>query len=236
MTPAASARLEAVARGLLGAGVAVASADPRRPSGVLLPGEDSALAGAIDRRRREFAAGRAAARRAMEALGRPPCAVPAAADRAPVWPDGLLGSISHTADACLAAVAETGRFLALGLDLEPAAGLDPALRQEICTDAEQRWLARQPARDRYLLGRLVFSAKEAAYKAQYPLTRTLFGFDTIEIAPDLAAGSFAARFTRAVPPFAASDVLPGRFCIDGGLIVATVVLPRDGPQTRSPAT
>ncbi len=226
MTPAASARLEAVARGLLGAGVSVVAHDPRRHHGAPLPAEAAAVAGAVERRRLEFAAGRAAARRAIAALGRPPCAVPAAADRAPVWPEGLVGSISHTADACLAAVAETCRFAALGLDLEPAAALEPALWPEICTDAERLWLVRQAATQRGLLARLIFSAKEAAYKAQYPLTGSLIGFDAIEIVPDLATGTFSARFTVAVPPFGARETLPGRFSIDGGLIVATVVLPR----------
>lgn len=222
----APARLEAVARGLLGPGIAVVAHDPRLRYGDPLPAEHLAVAGAVDRRQREFAAGRAAARRAMAALGSPALAVPAGSDRAPVWPAGLVGSISHTADACVAAVAEATRFTALGLDLEPAAGLEPSLWPEICTDSERTWLATQPGRDRALLARLIFSAKEAAYKAQYPITGTLLGFDAIEIAPDLATGCFTARFRRAVPPFTAGAALPGRFSIANGLIVATVVMRR----------
>lgn len=221
-----SARLETVARGLLGPGIAVVAHDPRLRYGDPLPAEDAAVAGAIDRRRLEFAAGRAAARRAMAALGTPARAVPAGPDRAPIWPIGLIGSISHTADACVAAVAEAAHVTALGLDLEPAAGLDPTLWAEICTDGERTWLATQAGRDRALLAKLIFSAKEAAYKAQYPITGALLGFDAVEIVPDLPAGRFTARFRQAVPPFAPGATLPGRFSITGGLIVATVVVRR----------
>lgn len=220
----AFARLEGIARGLLGPGIAVVAHDPRLRYGDPLPAEDVAVANALDRRRREFAAGRSAARRAMAALGAPPRAVLAGADRAPIWPAGFVGSISHTSDTCVAAVAERTRVTALGLDLEPAAGLDPTLWPEICTASERNWLALQAGRDRALLAKVIFSAKEAAYKAQYPITGTLLDFDAFEITPDLATGCFTARFRQSVPPFEAGATLPGRFSIANGLIVATVVL------------
>ena len=68
------------------------------------------MARAVPQRRREFFAGRLAAHRAMEALGHLPEPVPMGQDRAPVWPQGLVGSISHGAGACAAMYGQKGAF------------------------------------------------------------------------------------------------------------------------------
>ena len=86
-------------RALLPPGLAIGWSDPTAAA-PLWPGE--ALPGAIPRRQTEFSAGRAAARAAMTSLGFAAAAIPAAPDRAPVWPPGITGSISHSATACLA--------------------------------------------------------------------------------------------------------------------------------------
>lgn len=222
MTPGGpDAALELVA-GLLDESVALAATDPR-VNYAQREDECAALNGAIPKRRREFAAGRAAARMAMVRLGLPEQAIPMGEDRAPVWPDGLLGSISHTPDACLAAVARDGDKRLLGLDLEPDVPLDPELWPIVCTPAERDWLddAAEPAR----AAKLIFCAKESAYKAQYPRSRTLIDFHAIEVLPDTRAGTFTARFRRPVPPFRRNDPLEGRFAAGNGLIATVVTDP-----------
>lgn len=210
-----------LARALFPSDIALAEADPDIGGPPVLPEEEPAIARAVPRRRCEFAAGREAARRAMAALGLPPLPVPMGADRAPIWPDGVVGCISHGGGACLAVAAHRRHVRALGLDLEPDADLDPDLIATICTPRERASLPAQGAARR---ARLIFAAKECAYKGQYPLSQTLFGFDMLEIALDLPAGRFTARFTGDMPPFAAGDSLPGRFAIGDGLIVTAMDL------------
>jgi 4'-phosphopantetheinyl transferase EntD len=132
-------------------------------------------------------------------------------DRAPVWPEGLTGSISHTATACVAAIGLRRDWAGIGVDLEDATPLDPLLVAEICTTAEQHWLGTQPASERGLMAKLIFSAKEATYKAQYPLSGQLFGFDVLELTLDRTTCRFNARFKTAQGPFAVGAVLGGAY-------------------------
>jgi 4'-phosphopantetheinyl transferase EntD len=204
-------RLLATARGLLPAGVAVAAADPRQGY-ALWPGE--ALADPVPARLREFSAGRHAAREALTALG-VAAAVPHGPDRAPVWPTGTTGSITHSATACLAAVMRGAG--GIGLDLEEDADLPAELWDSILSPEELSRLGPDPGR----AARLVFSAKEAAYKAQYARSRRLFGFDTLAVA--LTDGGFTATFRHPVGPFAAGHVLHGRHARAEGHILTAVL-------------
>ena len=211
------AALIAAARKLIPAGVGLGWADPQLAH-PLLPGE--ILERAVPKRQCEFSAGRAAARLAM---GLPDQPLPMRPDRTPLWPDGICGSISHSNSACLAVAAPLTLLRGLGLDLEPALPLDRDLWQTVLTPTEQHFLACLPEADRGLTAKLIFSAKEAAYKAQYPISERLFGFDGFEIS--ITEQTFIARFTTAVPGFAAMAELPGHWCFAGGHILTLVAIP-----------
>ena len=211
---------------LLAFPVRTAEMDPRMAQeDDLLPGEEQAIARAVPSRRREFSAGRACARQAMRALGARALSIPQGEDRAPVWPDGLVGSITHTHAWCAAAVARTDDGIrAIGIDVEPAEPLDSALLRMICVEEERRALAARPTAQRGLLGRLVFSAKESSYKCQYQLSRTLIGFHAMHIVLDESAQRFSAVFRKEVAPFAEGDALQGRYVIDRGFLMTAVTL------------
>lgn len=202
--------------------VAFGVADPCAPASPLYPQEARAIGQARRKRRREFAAGRAAARGAMVALGLSPTEVPMGPDRAPVWPQGICGSISHTETQCLAVVGRRADVRALGLDIEPATPLDPALWSEVCTPTELDALLTRPTGEWGVLARAVFCVKEAAYKAQYPISRTLFGFEMLETR--IASGAFTARFVGSVPGFPAGTELRGRLIRQGGVFLAGVAV------------
>jgi 4'-phosphopantetheinyl transferase EntD len=216
--------IAAAARQLFPPDVAVAALDPRAPCAALLPAEALSIAGAVPHRRREFTAGRAAARLALAGLGFPARPIPSGHDRAPIWPEGIVGSVAHTATVAVAATARAATARSLGIDAEPAVPLPPPLMDTVCTAPELAWLAAEPAARRGLLATLIFSAKECAYKAQYPLTRTLCGFDAMRVEIDLAAGAWRALFLRPVSPFAAGDAIAGRFLLDRGLILTGAAL------------
>jgi 4'-phosphopantetheinyl transferase EntD len=203
-------------------GIAVAVENPAAGTFGLLPGE--ALDRAVPKRLAEFAAGRRAARAAMAMLGLPALAIPHGPDRAPEWPKGVQGSISHTEGLCLAMAGQSGDWLGLGLDLEPDIGLDPALWQDILRSEERAAIQTLPDTMQGQAALAVFVAKEAVYKAQYPTSRTVFDFQVLKV--DLDRDHFVARFTIDVPGFAQGTTVPGQFCRGGGTIAAFCAIRR----------
>ena len=201
------AELVAALRRLVPGGAGIGAADPFG-SYPLLPGED--LPGAVPRRLREFAAGRAAARVALAGIGVTARAIPRGADRAPIWPGEVVGSISHSATQCLAVAMPAGLCRGIGLDLEPALPLEPELWETILRPEERQGMTGAQAK-------MIFSAKEAAFKAQYPVSRAMFGFDAMRI--EVNGPRFAAVFTQAVPPFAVGDRISGRIAHAAGHVV-----------------
>jgi len=167
----------------------------------LLPAELEYIARAVPKRVQEFAAGRACARLAMASLGVADFALRVAADRQPVWPTGIVGSISHTSGLCLAVVAEQTRVAALGIDCEVVGHVNADIWETICTAAELAWLASLPAPLQAAAVALLFSAKEAVYKCQYPLTGEWLDFHDLEAQPDGvggARGTLTLAATRAL--------------------------------------
>ncbi len=208
------------AEGLLSGGIALAQVSVAQRGSDLFPAERDCLsARAVSRRRREFAAGRVAAHRAMAELGVEPGPVLCGPDRAPIWPQGLVGSITHTDVYAFAAVGRVAEgILAIGLDVEHAVPLEDELLDTVCSESESRWLENQA--ESGLMAKLIFCAKEAAYKCQYSLTGQLFGFDGLEIRVNEEAGSFEAVLTEDQGPLTQGTVISGRFSIEFGLIMA----------------
>jgi 4'-phosphopantetheinyl transferase EntD len=214
--------LVAAIRAALPAGIAVAVEDPRAGSFGLLQGEH--LDRAVPKRLAEFAAGRRAARVAMAMLGLPATAITQGPDRAPEWPKGVQGSISHTEGLCLAMAGQSGDWVGLGLDLEPDIGLDPALWQDIVRSKELAAIQALPDAMQGSAAMAFFVAKEAVYKAQYPTSRTLIDFQALEV--DLDGDRFVARFTIDVPGFVQGTTVPGQFCRADGTIAAFCAIRR----------
>ncbi len=181
-------------RDMLGPDIGIGITDPADAIDDLWEVENPAMARAIPKRRSEFAAGRRAARAGMASLGLPQAAIPQGPDRAPVWPAGLAGSIAHCETLCIAAVSQTHR--SIGIDIEPATPLADDLIPIICADAEQAWL---PQTGRGRVAKQIFSAKEAVYKAQYPLIGRIIGFDDVILSP-AGDGRFAITFPDASMP------------------------------------
>jgi 4'-phosphopantetheinyl transferase EntD len=231
------AELERSIAALFGAEVAVAVLPTAGPHPALFPVEERAVARAVAQRRAEFTAGRAAARIAMQRLGLPPQAVPAAPDRSPSWPAGLTGSISHAGGFC-AAVLSRAPAQPLGLDIEEAAPLDPYLWPLVLTPGELAALDLLPDSQRGATAKRVFGIKEAAYKAQFPLTGAVIGFQALEVMPDPApqtgiAHLRATQIGSMVPGLAVLFPKTGRICRTDGptpatrdLLIAAISLPR----------
>lgn len=193
------------------AGLGLCNVDAPHPP--LWPGEDAAIRRAVSTRIREFTAGRAAARLAMLDTGLEPAAVPTAHGRAPEWPMGMSGSITHTAELAAAIVARRPDWPGIGLDLEHAVPMDDDTANLIRHPMDHVGPALPPA----LAATLLFSAKEAAFKAQFPLTG--LWIDYRDVALRILANEFSLC-VQGVP-------LTGRWCAVGGLFATTVLIGPD---------
>jgi 4'-phosphopantetheinyl transferase EntD len=157
----------------------------------LQPAERSYIAMAVRKRRAEFATARKCARRALTRLGvNPSASLVPYADRSPRWPNGVVGSISHTDGCCVVVVGRAGPALAIGVDVEPEEPLPHELYSMVCTSDELEWLNGHSDDMRGVLARVLFSAKEAVYKCQYPSTRRMMEFTEIGLELDVDAGRF----------------------------------------------
>jgi 4'-phosphopantetheinyl transferase EntD len=197
----------------------------------LLPAEAAHVANAVAKRVMEFAAGRVCAKAALGVLGVENVVLLPGADRQPLWPTGTVGSITHTAGLCAAAVAPTNRIAAIGLDSEIAGAPTVDIWPSICRDEELAWVGSLPENDHAAAVTLLFSAKEAFYKAQYPLVGEWLDFHDLRIEVPRwarARGEFLATPTRDIR-FGSHAAFPlvGRYAfheefVSAGISVAAV--------------
>ena len=110
-------------------------------------------------RRAQFAAGRRAARSALESAGATRAAILKGAAGQPLWPSGILGSISHSDSWAVAAIV-AGGCAGIGVDIEARDAAAPELAPEILAPGEPAAGTRELT--------WAFSAKEAAFKAVPP--------------------------------------------------------------------
>jgi 4'-phosphopantetheinyl transferase EntD len=197
----------------------------------LHPEEAAHVERAAPKRIQEFAAGRLCARRAMNEFGITGFALRVADDRRPIWPDGIVGSISHTSGLCAAAVAESRHYVSLGLDCEVLGAVSADVLPTVCLDLERDWIRSLPAADQGVAATLIFSAKEAFYKCQYPVTREWLDFHDLHVEPftlGASCGVCRVSATRRIA-FADCAVLPmlANYVIDGNFAATGFALSRD---------
>ena len=190
-------------------------------SAALRPEERPAVERAAPRRIREFATGRLAARRALDALGLPDHAIPRADGRAPCWPAGVVGSITHTRDLAVAGAALAADVCGLGIDLEGAERVGPELHARLFTARERAELDPHDAARAALL----FSAKEAGYKAVYPNVGRFIGFHEAEVAVDPPSGTFRLRYVGDHRPNRIMDAGEGLFCQFEQYVLTVFMIP-----------
>ncbi|AOE84341.1 4'-phosphopantetheinyl transferase [Pseudomonas sp. TCU-HL1] len=181
----------------------------------------------VAKRQTEFLAGRLCARTALLALtGRPD--VPALGeDRAPVWPEGITGSISHNHGLATALVASRTQWRGLGLDLEEPLATDRALRlaEEILTPAELNRLDGLAPEQQAERITLTFSLKESLFKALYPLAQKRFYFHDAELADCNGAQAHLRLLIDLSAEWTAGRELEGRYCYFEGRLLSLVAVP-----------
>jgi 4'-phosphopantetheinyl transferase EntD len=186
----------------------------------LLKGEAKLVARAVESRQREFSTGRVLARRLLHEMNVTDFELLRDDDRVPQWPAGIVGSISHTGGLCAVAVAAESVCRGIGVDVEPDEPVSDGIEQRVCTPPEITWLDRGPVADRAHRCRMIFSVKEAVYKAFYPQLREFWGFQDVNVTLDLRA----QRFTARPPASSGATQVEGRLLRRAGWIIAGLAL------------
>jgi 4'-phosphopantetheinyl transferase EntD len=212
---------------ILPAGAAVVATREDSPDGALFPEEEAAIGRSVEKRRREFITARACAREALARLGLPPQAIPPGPGGAPQWPVGIVGSITHCEGYRACAVARADDLATIGIDAERNQPLPDGLLGDIAMPRE-RTMLRALARDepKVCWDRLLFSAKEAVYKAWYPLAGRWLGFEDAIVDVDRSGRAFSVRLLVPGPQLGGRELtgFSGRWMVRDGLVLTAIAL------------
>jgi 4'-phosphopantetheinyl transferase EntD len=197
------------------------------PTAELLPEEYGLVAKAVDKRKLEVTNVRTAARRALARIGIPPVPLLRGAKGQPLWPAGVVGSMTHTAGYCAAAVADIGKIRSVGIDAEVHDTLPDGVLGAIALAEEKAQLDRLGDTGAIHWDRLLFSAKESVYKAWFPLTGRWLGFEDARITIDPASSGFTVELlvdgeTTEGP---ALRGFTGRYLVENGFVLTAITVP-----------
>ena len=211
---------ESLLPGLVGPGVVAREIRSGEADGSLLWPEEAALVADVSRSRwRDFTLGRRCARLAMVDLGLEPRPVLRGERRQPVWPAGVVGSITHTAGYAAAVLGRADDVVSVGVDAERHEPLPEGVARRIARPEEAAHLAALGPRAPELhADRLLFCIKEAVYKVWFPVAQRWLGYLDASATIDAEAGTFEVAILEAGP----IDRLAGRFAHGGGIVVATI--------------
>lgn len=195
-----------------------------------LPEEEPLIARSVDKRRNEFITVRHCARVALGELGLPPVPILKGEKGEPCWPDGVVGSLTHCTGYRGAVVGRTDAVRSVGIDAEPHDVLPDGVLNAITLEEERHEISALPAGLHW--DRILFCAKEATYKAWFPLTKRWLGFEDAHVVFDLdppdgaTTGVFVSKIlidpeALSGPPLTA---LRGRWSVERGLVLTAIVL------------
>jgi len=187
----------------------------------LLPEATPAVAGAILKRKLQFASGRHVARLALDELAGISPPILRDDEGRPIWPCGFIGSISHSETLAAAAVSSKS-LRGIGIDVEGSlrfSGSPARLHHKLFTPAEQSKTLDNP-----LTAAVTFAAKEAAYKAINPLVGKYIGFREVEIDVGWSNSNFRVRYLGKHEPNRQLEQGYGRFCVRQGQVVTLFFL------------
>ena len=193
-----------------------------------LPEEEPLIAKSVTKRRSEFITVRYCARLALGDLGVPPVPILKGEKGEPCWPDGVVGSLTHTEGFRGAAVGRHDAVRSVGIDAEPHGVLPNGVLDAISLPEERAEIGALPPGLHW--DRILFCAKEATYKAWFPLTRRWLGFEDAHIVFDVDEGATTGGFESRIlidpaamsgPPLTA---LRGRWSVRDGLALTAIVL------------
>ncbi|WP_293768294.1 4'-phosphopantetheinyl transferase [uncultured Corynebacterium sp.] len=188
----------------------------------LHPLEQTLVSQSVDVRKSEFGDARWCAHQALCELGVQDAPPILRGERGmPLWPDGYSGSITHTSGFRAAVVAPSDDVRSMGLDAEPSEPLPPGVLDAIARPSERPQLEELRAAGIFYADRLLFCAKEATYKAWFPMTERFLDFDEAEI--DLRLDGTLTSYILARPT--PVPCIHGKWMARDGFVVVSAVVP-----------
>lgn len=194
-----------------------APASDRRDS--LFPAEHERIERAVPTRKHEYSTGRWLARLALSAIDHPPVPILGGPANEPLWPAGVVGSLTHSAAFCAVAIGRATDYRGIGLDLELSRPPSSDIAHLIVAASEPPEYRTEP----WL--RLVFSAKEAVFKCVYPLAKRFIDFHEVAVALDEDSRSFAAIACSREAAESGVELGVGMFETDGIGAASVFVIP-----------
>lgn len=186
---------------------------------------------AVLKRQAGFLAGRICARQALTVLtGDRAGLIPMLPDRAPGWPPGIVGSITHTTRYAAALVGLDRHYQGIGIDCEGLMSPDHLkLQRHICVAHELEELQhthRQTPPE--ILLTLVFSAKESLFKCLYRQVGKFFGFSAARVvALDQTQQTFVIELRQPLTPALSTGMQwHGSFQRQNHLVMTSILYPR----------
>ena len=161
-----------------------------------------AVARSVPKRRAEYLAGRRAAIAALAELGADPADLAIGPLRAPAWPTGFTGSITHAAGIAAAVAVPDAAVRGVGIDIEHvvAEGAFDAIVQAVVDAAERKALGELARRfGEPMALTIAFSAKESFYKATAAAVGRVFEFSALKIV-DLNERTIEADIAQTLMP------------------------------------
>lgn len=199
------------------------------PDAALLPEEEPLVARAVDKRRHEVTTTRSCARRALAELGVEPVAIPRGERGEPVWPDGIVGSMTHCTGYRAAVVARARDAVTVGIDAEPHDKLPDGVLDVVALPEETEHVKHLSTVDGSVhWDRILFSCKESVYKAWFPVAREWLGFEDAQLTFDPQQRTFRAQLRKTGPEIggAALESFDGTWIVHDGLLVTGIVRAR----------
>jgi 4'-phosphopantetheinyl transferase EntD len=211
-------------RSLLPACVLCAEMDPVHADPSLLALEEAQqIQSSVEKRRREYTSGRLLARSLLSNIGIDNFKLINSPNRTPKWPEGVHGSITHCDTLCVVAISNNHIITGIGIDVEPAEPLPQDAEKFVMLADEYSSIKKLPAALQSLATRLIFSTKEATYKAVYPRLQLFLDFSDVHVEIH-EAGTFTATLLHTTAANRIHNKIDGRYHIDDRHIGTSVVL------------
>jgi 4'-phosphopantetheinyl transferase EntD len=219
---------------LFDARVATAEMRCEADPALLYPQEAVGSARFSPKRRAEYAAGRACARRALEQIGISGFPVVSNADRSPRWPPQIVGSITHTQGFCGSVAVRSSAFAGIGIDAELIGRVTPDIESLVFTPHESAFLASCGNATRESAATIFFSAKEAFYKCQFTITGRWLDFQDAVVTlrtPINDDGVFELAPSPTMPDLGPVIEFPltGRFAFEGQFVATGIAVEHKNP-------
>jgi 4'-phosphopantetheinyl transferase EntD len=158
--------------------------------------EASIIASASIKRKLEFSSGRYCAKKLLEQYNHTNISILPGQNREPVWPDGIIGSISHCKDLCGAVINKRTEIHSIGFDIENIKQTRNDIGRIVCTPEEKQWIKQQNQYPYNILVLLIFSLKESVYKCIYQYKQIKIGFKDCIVIPDFSTNTAKLHFQK----------------------------------------